>query len=112
MAEPTATRFDDLLMDAVGTIQTLAKRGKGWDVAEPEEKGRVVELGRGLAGERRYAKQIDDAELTLRIDDLKASAEAQLRMLEGRTTPGDEELAARLDADAAAYVTASKRSRT
>jgi hypothetical protein len=112
MTDANATRFDDLLMDAVGAIQLLAKQGKGWDVALPEEKGRVVELGRGLAGERRYAKQVGDSELTQRIEDLKASAEAQLRMLEGRTTPGDEELAARLDADATAYVTASRRAPT
>jgi hypothetical protein len=37
------------------------------------------------------------------IDTLRRSADAQLRMLDGRTTPGDEELAARLDDAAAAY---------
>ena len=67
----------------------------------------MTELGRGLAGERRYAKQVADEALVASIDALKVSAEAQLRMLGGRTTPGDEELAARLDADVAAYKTAA-----
>jgi hypothetical protein len=103
MAEQTATRFNDLLMEAVVAIQAMVQRGKGWDEASAEEKGRAVELGRGIAGERRYAKQVGDEVLLGRLDALKASAEAQLRMLEGRTTPGDEELATRLTADASAY---------
>jgi hypothetical protein len=81
----------------------MVRRGTGWEGAEPGDKGRVVELGRGLAGERRYGRQIGDPTLVERVDALRESAEAQLRMLEGRTAPGDEELAARFDADAAAY---------
>ena len=106
MAELPATRFDDLLLDAVKAIQAMVERGKGWEGALPEEKGRAVELGRGLAGERRYAKQAGDEALLARLESLKASAEAQLRMLDGRTTPGDEELAARLTDDIAAYTNA------
>jgi hypothetical protein len=104
----TVTRFDDLLLDAVTAIQTMVERGTGWEGAPPEEKGRAVELGRGIAGERRYAKQADDAGLLQRLDALQASATAQLRMLEGRTTPGDEELAARFTDDAKAYATAAR----
>jgi hypothetical protein len=103
MAEHPATRFDDLLLDAVRAIQAMAARSKAWEEAPAEEKGRAIELSRGVAGERRYAKQAGDEALLARLDALKASAEAQLRMLEGRTTPGDEELAARLASDADAY---------
>ncbi len=110
MSQAPVTRFDDLLLEAVTTIQAMARRGKGWDEASPEEKGRVYELGRGLAGERRYAKQANDEALVAGLEALKASAEAQLRMLEGRTVPGDEELAARLDADVATYETSIRPS--
>jgi hypothetical protein len=103
MGQQAATRFDDLLLDAVSAIQAMVGRGTGWDGAAPEEKGRAIELGRGLAGERRYATQIGDTALVERLDALKASAQAQLRMLEGRTTPGDEELAVRFEADVVDY---------
>jgi hypothetical protein len=103
MPQQPAIRFDDLLLDAVTALQAMVLRGKGWEEAPSEEKGRVVELGRGLAGERRYAKQVGDDGLVASLDALKVSAEAQLRMLEGRTKPGDEELAAKLDADVAGY---------
>jgi len=109
MEQQTATRFDDLLLEAVTAIQAMVRRGTGWDGAASDEKGRVVELGRGLAGERRYAKQAGDGALLDSLDALRQSAEAQLRMLEGRTVPGDEELAARFDADAAAYAEAAGR---
>lgn len=110
MEQPHATRFDDLLLDAVEAIRSMVRRGTGWDGAEPEEKGRAVELERGLAGERRYAKQAGDKDLLGCLDDLKASAEAQLRMLEGLTTPGDEALAVRFEIDAKAYVAIVGRS--
>ncbi len=108
MEEQAATRFDDLLLDALAAIQAIVRRGKGWDGAPADEKGRAVELGRGVAGERRFAKQTGNEALDARLVALKASAEAQLRMLDGRTQPGDEELAARLDADTSAYKTATQ----
>jgi hypothetical protein len=108
MEAPLTTRFDDLLLDAVLAIQTMVSRGTGWEGAPPEEKGRAVELGRGIAGERRYAKHAEDAILLERLDALSASATAQLRMLEGRTTPGDEELAMRFAEDAKAYATVAR----
>jgi hypothetical protein len=110
MAHEPATRFDDLLLDAIAAIEAMVTRGTGWDGAPAEEKGRAAELGRGLAGERRYAKQAGHAALDTLLDSLKASAEARLRMLEGRTLPGDEELAARLGADAKAYITSARSS--
>ncbi len=103
MASQSAVRFDDLLLDAVAAIRGISTRGKGWDGATDAEKGRAVELGRGVAGERRYAKQTGDEVLLARVEALRLSAEARLRMLEGRTTPGDEEVAARFEADADAY---------
>jgi hypothetical protein len=109
MAQERPIRFDDLLLDAVTAIQAMVRRGTGWDGALPDEKGRAIELGRGLAGERRYAKQAGDEPLVLRLDALRASSEAQLRMLEGRTTPGDEELAGHLDSDAAEYAMVARR---
>ena len=111
MGEQIATRFDDLLLEAVAAIRAMAGRGTGWDAASPEEKGRAVELGRGIAGERRYAKQAGDAELLGELEALKSSAEAQLRMLDGRTVPGDEELATRFEADATAYASRVERTR-
>ncbi len=90
-------------MDALAAIHAMVERGTGWEGAPPEEKGRAIELARGIAGERRYAKQAGNEALAVRLDALKESGEAQLRMLEGRTTPGDEELAARLASDAAEY---------
>jgi hypothetical protein len=102
-AQVPLTRFDDLLLDAVAAIQAMVKRGKGWEQALPEHKGRAVELARGLAGERRYAKQAGEVSLLPLLDALQVSAEAQLRMLEGRTTPGDEERAARLTEHANTY---------
>jgi hypothetical protein len=108
MAEQAATRFDDLLLDAIAAIQAMVARGTGWDGAPPEEKGRAVELGRGVAGERRYAKLAKNEELLVHLYALEAAAEAQLRMLEGRTTPGDEDFAARLDESRAAYAKAAR----
>jgi hypothetical protein len=104
MTEPQKpTRFDDVLLDALAAIQAIAERGKGWEGALAEEKGRAVELDRGLAGERRYALSTKNEAMLTQLEALKRSAEAQLRMLDGRTAPGDEELAVRLDADRAAY---------
>jgi hypothetical protein len=105
MTGSTPIRFDDLLLDAVAAIQAMVARGKGWEDAPGDEKGRVAELVRGLAGERRHAKQAADPGLQADVDRLDASAHAQLRMLEGRTTLGDEELAERFNADVAAYRT-------
>jgi len=104
MADQTAIRFDDLLVEAVTAIQSMVRRGTGWEGALPEEKGRAIELDRGLAGELRYAKVMNEPALMGLVDALKMSAHAQLRMLEGRTTPGDEEVAGRFDSDVAAYV--------
>jgi len=106
------TRFDDLLLDAVAAIQSIVRRGTGWDGADAEEKGRAIELGRGLAGELRFAHQTGNEALAARIDSLRASAQAQLRMVEGRTVPGDEELAARFEADTLAYSEAARRPET
>ena len=103
MPGPTPTRFDDLLLEAVAAIQAMVARGKGWEGAEADEKGRIVELGRGLAGERRHAKQVGDEELEAHLARLDESSRAQLRMLQGQTTPGDEELAERFNADVTAY---------
>ena len=112
MAAQLPTRFDDLLLDAVHAIQEMGGAGKGWEGADPEQKGRAVELVRGLAGERRYAKQMGDAELLGRIERLEESSQAQLRMLEGRTTSGDEDLAGRLDSDVTSYSTAPRAAET
>lgn len=109
MAQELATRFDDLVLDAVTAIQAMVRRGTTWEGAELQEKGRVVELGRGLAGERRYALKVGDDGLAERLDALRASARAQLRMLEGKAIPGDEELAARLASDVAEYEKAAVR---
>jgi hypothetical protein len=109
MAQEIATRFDDLVLDAVTAIQAMARRGTGWDAAELQEKGRVVELGRGLAGERRYALKVGDAALVDRLEALRASARAQLRILEAKPSPGDDELAARLESDVAEYARVAGR---
>ncbi len=109
MAQEIGTRFDDLVLDAVTVILALARRGKGWDAAKRKDKGRMIELGRGLAGERRYALKVGDAALVDRIDALRTSARAQLRMLEGNPDPGDAQLAARLESDVAEYQKAARR---
>jgi len=108
MPQEPATRFDDLLLDAVAAIQAMTRRGKPWEETPEGDRGRAFELDRGIAGERRYARQAENQKLLLAIDALKASASARLRMLEGLTTEGDEKLAKRLDKDAVRYATAAR----
>ena len=109
MGQETAARFDDVLLDAVTVILAMATRNVGWDAAEADEKGRAIELARGLAGEARRARQRGDEALSAILETLKESASAQLRMLEGLTVPGDEALAGRLRADVDVYRQALQR---
>lgn len=107
MPRQRVTRFDDLLLDALTVIRAMLVRKIGWDDADPEEKGRALELERGLAGELRYARKEGNEALVLRLEALKRSAGARLRMLEGRTLPGDEDLALSFEEDAEAYAKAA-----
>ena len=50
MAQELATRFDDLVLDAVTAIQAMVRRGTTWEGAELQEKGRVVEADAGSRG--------------------------------------------------------------
>jgi hypothetical protein len=109
MGEQGPTRFDDVLCDALVAIRAMTTRRDGWEKAPPDERGRAIQLSRGLAGERRFALQTANEALLAKLDALRLSSEAQLRMLEGRTIPGDEELAGRLAGDVAAYESEAHR---
>ena len=105
MPQEPATRFDDLLLAAVAAIQAMTRRGKPWEETPEGDRGRAFELDRGIAGERRYARQAENQKLLLAIDALKASASARLRMLEGLPTAylaaRDEDYKKRVEAEKA-----------